>query len=93
MLNESAPLVQTQQYINHRAQFERIAVECTLQHAQSNEVQRAEPSVEEKFPLPVPELAELSGGTSALVTSGEGTTLPDDDACRDEASTKRIRLT
>ena len=91
---ESAPLAQTQQYINDRAQFERIAVERTRQHAQSDEAQGAEPPAEEKAPLPVPESAAAgpSAGASALVTGAEGTTLPEDDST-DETSSKRIRLT
>ena len=91
---ESAPLAQTQQYINDRAQFERIAVERTRQHAQSDEAQGAEPPAEEKAPLPAPESvgAGLSAGASTLVTGAEGTTPPEDDST-DETSTKRIRLT
>jgi hypothetical protein len=101
VLNESAPLAQTQQYINDRAQFERVAVERTRQHAQSDEAQGAEPPAEEKAPLPVPESAGArpSAGASALVigaqgstTGAQGTMLPEDDST-DETSTKRIRLT
>jgi len=80
----------TQQYINDRAQFERIAVERTRQHAQSNEA--APPPAEEKVPLPAPKSTGLSEGASTLVAGAARTTLPDNDSCADEASNKRSRL-